>query len=89
MKTLIRPLLLTAAFALTALLPARAVTLGTCSTICSSGPRSQNGSTHVFWLATQSQCCNIDAAPCPAGSVPSGSVYYPPSGVGSSICLYQ
>jgi hypothetical protein len=87
MKTLIRPLLLTSALALTALLSARADTLGTCDTICSTGLGPMH-KTHVFWSATQSQCCDIDAAPCPAG-VPTGSTYYYHPGSGSFVCTYQ
>jgi hypothetical protein len=85
MKNLIRASLLTAAVALTALLPARAVTLGTCDTTCRT-PGVLKG-THVYWSATQGQCCDMTGAPCPAGSFPSNSTYYYPfPGSGYYIC---
>lgn len=74
MKNLLRVSVLTAAVALTALLPARAIPLVNCETACfNSGGVPKF--THVFWSTTASQCCSLTGAPCPAGAVPTSSSY--------------
>ncbi len=84
MKTLLRASALTAAVVLTALLPARAITLGTCNTVCAT-PGVLRGTT-VSWSSTQAQCCDQTSAPCPAGTYPRSSIYYYPFPGGEYVC---
>jgi len=73
MKNLLRVSVLTAAVALTALLPARAIPLVNCDTACRT--LGVLKATHVFWSTSAGQCCEMTGAPCPAGTVPSNSSY--------------